>query len=197
MAETAADPREWERVLAFWNELDVPENLRVVQVTAEGVLMVPSPARRHVWATTLLRDLLSPLVRDAYAVSENLGVAVPKESAIFIPDLVMVPREVLSDGDEQGSSDVPAALVLLAVEITSPWNAGSDRQRKRRAYAVGGIPQYLLVDAFDAEGPSVTLFTRPSADDYEKAVRVSYGGEVALHVPFPIPIDTGMFPRPS
>ncbi|GAA3637555.1 hypothetical protein GCM10022223_65570 [Kineosporia mesophila] len=47
LVETTAGRSGLEQVLRIWNELDVPEGLRVVQVTLEGVLMTLAPGPRH------------------------------------------------------------------------------------------------------------------------------------------------------
>ncbi len=95
------------------------------------------------------------------------------------------------------SRSVPMDVFVVAVEITTPDSAVNDRNRKWRAYARGGIPQYLLVDASDPGGPTVSLFSRPVDGVYQDVVRVPFGERIELAAPLSVVLDTGAFVRPE
>ncbi|CAM5512961.1 hypothetical protein SGLAM104S_06366 [Streptomyces glaucescens] len=59
---------------------------------------------------------------------------------------------------------MPCDGVALVLEVTSS-KPGADRETKRRCYARGGIPLYLLVDR---EAGAVTLFSDPEGHDYRE-----------------------------
>lgn len=89
---------------------------------------------------------------------------------------------------------IDASVVLLAVEITSPSRADYDRTVKRITYASAKIPVYPLVDRFDRDGPTVTVFSRPADNEYLSAVRTPFGEPAVLPVPFELTVPTDRFP---
>lgn len=106
-----------------------------------------------------------------------------------MPDVCVVPRSAVP----QDASPVPAEDLLLAVEITSPGNAHHDRKQKRWAYAHGHIPQYLLIDRYDEDGPAATLFTDPEDGVYCKASRTPFEQRIGLEPPIDVELDTASF----
>ena len=117
-------------------------------------------------------------------------MAIQSIGGIFIPDLCVVIRAQVP----LGSEPVDSEFVALAVEITSPNNASHDRKRKKWAYAHGGVAQYLLVDAYDDDGPCVWVFSQPDGGTYRSAVRAPFGKMVTLADPVAVEIDSGQFP---
>ncbi len=89
---------------------------------------------------------------------------------------------------------VAAEYVALAVEITSRSNARHDRKRKKWAYAPGPVPQYLLIDAYDEDGPTVSLFSNPADAAYRNVTRASFGQKITLAAPVAVVLDTAQFP---
>ncbi len=114
----------------------------------EGIITVsPAPASRHnVIAERIQRRLYSVIPED-WEIFQTLSVAVASRLGMFIPDLVVVPLQ-----PAETESHIPAALVELVGEVTSPSNARHDRISKAAAYATAGIPLCLLVDPW-APGP--------------------------------------------
>ena len=51
-----------------------------------------------------------------------------------------------------------------------------------------------MVDAFDEDGPTVSLFSNPVDGAYHNAVRVSFGQKIALAAPVDVVLDTALFP---
>jgi Uma2 family endonuclease len=178
----------WADVLQTWNELDVPEGWRP-EITPQGIVMTPPPSGEHNVVDAILTRILIGAVDERLGVFHTLGVAVPSIGGIFVPDLCVVALDA-----PRGPDPVDAGQVLLAVEITSRSNAQHDRKRKKWAYAHGGIAQYLLVDAYDEDGPSVCVFSQPEEGIYRSAVRSPFGKQVTLADPVAIEIDSSLFP---
>lgn len=175
---------DWDGLLRLWQQLDVPEGW-CAQLSYEGITMTPPPAYAHVKTASLVNEaLVRNLLPDTYDIHQTLGVGVEQAGSIFIPDLCVTRRGEVSE------NPTAAECLLLAVEITSPGNAKQDRDRKRWAYAHGGVPLYLLVDRFDEDGPAVTLFSEPSEGHYRRALCVPFGESIALPAPFEFELDT-------
>lgn len=84
---------------------------------------------------------------------------------------------------------MPCEGVTMVVEVTSTKPTG-DRETKRRSYARGGIPLYLLVVREDS---SVALFSEPENDDYRQHCRMPFGKPLPLPEPFCFDLDTSDF----
>jgi Uma2 family endonuclease len=135
------------------------------EISPEGVLSIkPPPGYAHAIIATRLMVWLAvgiPVDRIAQAV----GLRIPGRDGGLggrIPDLV-----VWSKAQADGVW-LPAADVLLAVEIISPGSEGVDTVTKRNEYAAAGIPQYWVVGQDPAQ--SVTMH-RLDGDQY--AVRAT------------------------
>jgi hypothetical protein len=61
---------------------------------------------------------------------------------------------------------------------------------KLSAYAQAPVPLYLLIDRFDAAGPTATLFSEPIDGHYQRAERVPFGKPVTLPDPIGAVIET-------
>ncbi|MGC9382005.1 Uma2 family endonuclease [Streptomyces sp. MH13] len=100
----------------------------------------------------------------------------------WIPDVFVAPEDLEPYADEDGLG-VDAAAVRLVVEVVSPGKRHEDRDRvrKRREYARAGIPVYVIIDNYDAQG-TVTVLTEPRPDkaDWLGVVRVPYGTDVDI-----------------
>jgi Uma2 family endonuclease len=84
---------------------------------------------------------------------------------------------------------MPCEGVALVVEVTSS-RPQRDREDKRRAYARGGIPLYLLVDR---QASSLTLFSQPEGADYREHCTVLFGKSLSLPEPFAFDLETSDF----
>jgi Uma2 family endonuclease len=182
----AGSAMAWERLLDTWRGLQVPEGWRP-ELTAEG--MTPPPGGPHNLIADLVHEALGRARPDGCGVFQTLGVAIRATGSIYVPNLCVVPRAAVP-----GNADpIPAEHVLIAVEITSPGNGDHDRKKKKWAYAHGDIPQYLLIDAFDEDGPAVSLFTEPIEGVYSRTVRVPFGQSIEIGEPFGIRLETTEF----
>jgi Uma2 family endonuclease len=178
----------WDDLLRTWRELEVPDGWRP-EVTLEGIHMTPPPGGPHnLIAGTVNRGLM-PAIPDGCEIFQTLGVGIRQIGGFFVPDLCVMPRASVP----RTADPAPAEHVLLAVEITSRSNAEHDRKTRKWAYAHGGIPQYLLIDPHDEDGPAVSLFSDPADGAYRKACRVAFGQPIALGEPFAITLDTAEF----
>jgi hypothetical protein len=59
--------------------------------------------------------------------------------------------------------------------------------------ADGPVPQYLLIDRFNEDGPAVSLFTEPVRGVYSRTVRVPFGEPVEIGAPFGVRLETSEF----
>lgn len=135
---------------------------------------------------------------EGLGIYQTLGVHVAPLGKLYVPDLVVMPTELIAAADPEVSDPMDAAEALLVVEITSRGNAREDRTKKYRAYARAGVPTYLLIDRFDTRGPMVTLFTEPNEDGtYTHTDAVPFGKPLTVPPPFDVRVMTGEFPGPA
>ncbi|MGW2957328.1 Uma2 family endonuclease [Streptomyces sp. NPDC001220] len=184
------DPEQsWDELVQFWEEMEWPEGSKVEII--EGIVTVsPAPAYRHNDIAERIQRRLYSVIPEDWGVYQTLSIAVPSRLGMFIPDIVVAPRQTDSDVD----SHIPAGLVELVVEVTSKSNARHDRVSKPAAYATAGIPLYLLIDRWAPGGPTATLYGEPKGDVYRVLRAVKFGDPIELPEPFDLTIDTAEFP---
>jgi Uma2 family endonuclease len=124
------------------------------EISPEGVLSVMPPAgyTHAIIATRLMGWLLSAGI-PADRIAQAVGLRIPGKAGSVggrIPDLI-----VWSKTQAEGIW-LPAADVLLVVEIISPGSEATDTVAKRTEYAGAGIPQYWTIDQDPAQ--TVTLY---------------------------------------
>lgn len=165
--------------------VEVPEGYRV-EIVDGSILVAPTPSTQHVRIVWRLEGPLRESGPPGTAAVQMLTVELPTTGERYVPDLVVVPVDVLSgDGWVRSAADA-----LLSVEVASPTNAEVDRVKKVRGYAMAGVPLYLLVDP-PARG--VTLFSDPEGGLYRGHVQVPFGKKLALPEPFAFTLDTADF----
>ncbi|MBA8826677.1 Uma2 family endonuclease [Saccharopolyspora lacisalsi] len=131
---------------------------------------------------------------DDWEIFQTAGVSVPTRSGLFIPDLVVIPRERIDRlPPEDEPAPIPMEYALLAVEITSKGNPGTDRKTKLRGYAHAEVPLYLLIDRFAEGEPTVMLYSEPAEGRYRHLLSVPFGEKIALPEPFDLILDTAEF----
>ncbi|MFE3630993.1 Uma2 family endonuclease [Streptomyces goshikiensis] len=182
---------DWDRLVHLWTEMDWPEGCKVEII--EGIITVtPAPANRHNYIAAVTQRALLAVLSEEWQVHQTLALAIPSRTALYIPDLVVVPTALLLEsGDEHF---VPAAAAELAVEITSKSSIRHDRMVKPAAYAHAGVPLYLLVDCFAPGGPTITLYGEPKKDVYRVLQSGKFGETFHLPAPFGFDLDTSAFP---
>ncbi|MFD9477081.1 MULTISPECIES: Uma2 family endonuclease [Streptomyces] len=181
----------WEGLVRLWEETDWPEGCKVEII--EGIVTVaPPPVNDHNLIAVSVQRRLYTVIPDDWDVFQTLNVAVPSRSGLYIPDLVVVPREDVPGGENY----VPAAAAELVVEVTSKSNAVNDRVSKLKGYAAAGIPLYLLIDPHAKGSPTIHLYGEPSGGQYRLLHEGKFGEAVHLPEPFDLVLDTFGFPRP-
>jgi Uma2 family endonuclease len=189
-ASTAMPYGGWATLLAAWQGMDVPEGWRA-EIVGEGITVTPPPGNGHNSIADLVHRALARLIPDDWGLYQTLGMSIPLRLKLFIPDLAVVPRSDVNSRPD--NEPVPADLALLIVENTSRGSAETDRKTKRWGYAHAGVPQYLLIDRFDEDGPAVSLFSDPVDGHYQHITRIPFGEKISLPEPFGLDLDTSAF----
>lgn len=149
----------------------------------EGVLLVsPRAARRHQLAAQRLAQQLDAQLPAKWESVLDMEVVVLAAH----PPTVRVPDVVVTwvGGPEDR---LPAADVLLAVEIISPGSRSVDLHLKPYEYAEAGIPHYWVVD-LDPPAPSITVY-HVGAPEIGYVEAPAATGELVTTAPFDLRID--------
>ncbi|NGO47219.1 Uma2 family endonuclease [Streptomyces ureilyticus] len=170
--------------------LDTPEGFRA-ELIAGDIVVTPPPDGDHEDCISLTVKQVIRRSQTEMDFSGNKGLKLksggdcPKNHVI--PDVTFAPTELrLFRGAD---SWMPCDGVAMAVEVTST-RPKADREAKRRCYAQGGIPLYLLIDR---EVSSVTLFSDPEGSDYRQHCTKPFGKRLDLPKPFGFDLDTTDF----
>lgn len=143
----------------------------------------PTPLGSHALLASRGQYALGALLAEEWEVVQFVTVEIAATGERYVPDLAVLPTSVLTGKEWRFSSeDVP-----LALEITSPSNADTDRVKRPRGYARGHVPSYLLVDSDDGYW---TLFSEPENGLYRTQTRATGGAELHLPGPFTGPLPT-------
>ncbi|MET9529261.1 Uma2 family endonuclease [Streptomyces sp. NPDC006649] len=179
-----------EVLLEGFLALETPEGFRAELIEGE-IVVTPPPDGDHEDYINLVAKQVSRRSRTDMDFSGNKGLKLksgggcPKNHVI--PDATFAPTEMrLFRGAEPW---MPCDGVALVAEVTSS-KPQADREAKRRCYARGAIPLYLLVDR---EESSVTLFSDPEGDDYRQRCTIPFGKALALPEPFAFELETADF----
>ncbi|EFL31737.1 conserved hypothetical protein [Streptomyces viridochromogenes DSM 40736] len=186
----AQDPYTQKLLLDWFVELDTPEGFRAELV--EGELVLTSlPDGHH---ERCISRVVSQLhLRSDFDVQFSgnkglkLGMADGHPQDHVIPDGTIVARAPRLFRGAPPWMPCQGVTMVLEVTFTRPE---IDRVAKRRCYARGGIPCYLLVDR-DAD--STTLFTEPEQGDYLHSRTAAFGRPLTLPEPFAFDLDTTDF----
>ncbi|MFF4208113.1 Uma2 family endonuclease [Streptomyces sp. NPDC001796] len=191
MTAMAHEPLTQEDVLLEgFLALDTPEGFRAELIEGE-IVVTPPPDGDHEDSISQIVKQVIRRSRTDMDFSGNKGLKLqsgggcPKDHVI--PDGTFAPAELrLYRGADPW---MPCDGVAMVLEVTST-RPNTDRRAKRRCYARGGIPLYLLVDR---EASSITLFSDPEKDDYREQRTRPLGKPLALPEPFAFELDTGDF----
>ncbi len=191
MTAMAHEPLTQEEVLLEgFLALDAPEGFRAELVEGE-IVVTPPPDGDHEDCIELVVNQVYRRSRTRMQFSGNKGLKLrsgggcPKDHVI--PDGTFAPSELrLYRGAD---SWMPCDGVAMVLEVTST-KPRTDREAKRRCYARGDIPLYLLVDR---EASSITLFSDPENDDYRQLCTRPFGKPIPLPEPFAFELETSDF----
>ncbi|MEV5198847.1 Uma2 family endonuclease [Streptomyces sp. NPDC053720] len=192
--DQTSEGRPWDYLLQTWRELDVPEGWRA-EIDEGQIVLVPPPHAHHNGIAAKVQRRLYRNLPDELEIYQTLGVHVAPLDRLYVPDLVVMPSDLIDAADPEVNDPMDAADALLIVEVTSKGNARDDRTKKYRAYARAGVPMYLLIDRFDTRGAMATLFTEPNEDGtYKHSDPVPFGKPLSLPEPFGTALLTDEFP---
>ncbi|WLW55516.1 Uma2 family endonuclease [Streptomyces sp. YU58] len=179
-----------EVLLEGFLALDTPEGFRAELIDGEIVVTPPPDGEHEKYISRIVRQVIKQSRTDMdFSGNKGLrlrsGEACPKNHVI--PDVTLAPVAL----DLFGGADswMPCDDVAMVLEVTST-KPKADREAKRRCYARGGIPLYLLVDR---EAASVTLFSDPEKDDYREVCTRPFGKPLILPDPFAFDLETTDF----
>ncbi|MFC9752573.1 Uma2 family endonuclease [Streptomyces sp. NPDC056921] len=192
--DQTSEGRPWAYLLQAWRELDVPEGWRA-EIDEGQIVLVPPPHAHHNGIAAKVQRRLYKDLPEELEIYQTLGIHVAALDKLYVPDLVIMPSELIDAADPEVNDPMDAADALLIVEVTSKGNARDDRTKKYRAYARAGVPMYLLIDRFDTRGAMATLFTEPNEDGtYKHSEPVPFGKPLTLPEPFGTTLLTDEFP---
>ncbi|MFJ5865599.1 Uma2 family endonuclease [Streptomyces parvus] len=170
--------------------LGMPEGFRAELIEGE-IVVRPLPDGDHEDCINVVLKQVLRKSRTDMDFSGNKGLELPTSEGRprnhAVPDGTFAPTGLrLFRGADPW---MPCEGVALVVEVTST-KPQADREAKRRCYARGGIPLYLLIDRDES---SVTLFSDPVNDDYRQLLTIPYGKPLPLPEPFAFDLETGDF----
>ncbi|MGV9272519.1 Uma2 family endonuclease [Streptomyces griseosporeus] len=184
----AHEPLTQEEVLLEgFLALDTPEGFRAELIEGEIVVTPPPDGDHEDYINVIVKQVIRRSRTDMdFSGNKGLkltsGEGCPKNHVV--PDTTFAPTHLrLFRGAE---SWMPCAGVAMVVEVTSA-KPKADREAKRRCYARGCIPLYLLVDR---DNSSVTLFSDPENGDYREHCTRPVGKAITLPEPFAFDLDT-------
>jgi Uma2 family endonuclease len=157
----------------------------------EGNLIVsPLGTPEHGWLAADLHDVLLPLRKErgwrGAPGTVNICVEGPRDS--LVPDYVLSP----ADCGRWGEGELLSSGLIMVAEVVSRSSVRIDRDEKRRLYALGRVPLYLLIDPL-ADSPSVTVFSEIKDDAYQVMTTACIGTPLKLPAPVDFELDTSIF----
>lgn len=122
----------------------LPEDGNRYEVVDGELLVSPGPSYTHQWAAQELYWLMRLFVESTGHDMILAPAAVAYGPGTEIqPDLFVLPR---APGGRRARRLEDVGRLVLAVEVTSPSTARSDRHLKRRLFARERVPEYWIVD---------------------------------------------------
>ncbi|MEV0233065.1 Uma2 family endonuclease [Nonomuraea sp. NPDC050786] len=161
-----------------------------VEVIEGKMLVSPMGSPEHAWMAVELDHVLWPFYRErgwrGAPGGLNICIEGPRDSCA--PDFVLVPP----DCPRWGVGELLSSGVVMAAEVVSSGSVYADRVEKRRTYALGRVPVYLLIDPI-ADEPSVTVFSEIKDGAYQLMTTVTIGSPIRLPAPVDFELDTSIF----
>jgi Uma2 family endonuclease len=183
MAQRPSKPADF--LLQDFLTLDTPEGYRAELIDGEIVVTQPPDGTHESIIGLIVKQVFAKSSVDMHYAGFK-GIEIPSGQRV-IPDATFAPAQLrLFFGAPSWMNPEGIALVT---EVTSS-RPEIDREKKRRGYAVAGIPLYLLVDR---QWSRVTLFSEPSGDDYARTLAAPLGAGLELPKPFAFTLETSEF----
>lgn len=190
MTVMAHEPLSQEDILQEgFLALRTPEGFRAELIEGEIVVTPPPNGDHENCVNLILKQVMRRSATDL-DFSGHKGLKITSVSGSVhrvIPDgtWALAEQDLFPGAEPWMSVDG----VVMVAEVTSR-RADRDREAKRRCYAQGLVPVYLLVDR---DRSTVTIFSQPEDGDYIQARRYPFGKEVPLPEPFSFDLDTSRF----
>ncbi|MGB3896217.1 Uma2 family endonuclease [Mycolicibacter sinensis] len=162
--------------LEQWDALEIAHERRW-ELSEGTLIMSPRPQVTHQRISRQLTRLLQDHLPDRLEALAEMEVTTSATfpPSVRDPDIVVI----RSDGVDGRTVRLPAADVVLVVEIVSPGSRRMDTVMKLHEYAKAGIEHYWIVDA---EAPAWFLAYRLDGELYRPLV-VLHEGRVQVHEP--------------
>ncbi|GAA1743398.1 Uma2 family endonuclease [Nonomuraea sp. AD125B] len=157
----------------------------------EGNLIVsPMGSPEHTFMAVNLHNVLLPLSleRGWLAAPGGLSVCVEGPRDALVPDYTLLPPGC----PRWGRGELLSSGLIMVAEVVSPSSTHIDREEKRRLYAVGRVPVYLLIDPLP-EVPAVTVHSDIKDGGYRSIATVPVGKPLHLPAPVDFELDTSIF----
>ena len=158
--------------LEQWDALELDPTRRW-ELSEGNLIMSPRPHPRHQRISKRLTRLLDDHLPDGLEVTTSVSLP----PSVRDPDIVVIPDRVF----ERRPARVPAADVVLVVEIVSPGSRGADHVMKLHEYAKAGIEHYWIVDP-DAPTDDRFLAYRLDGEIYRRVTALD-GDRVRVNEP--------------
>jgi Uma2 family endonuclease len=164
--------------LEQWDALELDATRRW-ELSEGTLIMAPHPHPRHQLISSRLIRLLQDSLPDGLAAVPEIEVTTSASfpPSVRDPDIAVVRDRVF----DQRSARVPAADVVLVVEIVSPGSRSMDHVMKLHEYGKAGIAHYWIVDP-DAPAPDRFLAYRLDGNRYQRVTAFD-GDWVRVHEP--------------
>jgi Uma2 family endonuclease len=176
--------------LEQWDGLDLDETRRW-ELSEGTLIMSPRPQLLHQRISRRLTRLLEDHLPDRLEALPEIEVTTRASfpPSVRDPDIVVIRAQAF----EQRRTRVPAADVVLVVEVVSPGSRRMDHVMKLHEYANAGIENYWIVDP-DAPTHDRFLAYRLNGETYQ-LLPVFDGHHVRVDKPvemeFPLDVLTG------
>ncbi|GAA4639671.1 hypothetical protein GCM10023196_102230 [Actinoallomurus vinaceus] len=131
----------------------------------------------------LLLQLMPFVTERAWQIWQDVALFLGPQVDRYRPDLLVVPQDPPKWGDDH----VFGNATYLVVEVVSKSSVRDDHEIKPRTCARGGVPLYLVVDAFAGKA---RLLSHPGKDGYVHEVDVKLGEPLDLPAPWELTLDT-------
>lgn len=167
-------------------QMPVPEGIKAEIV--QGAIYM-SPQRQTHWE--IIADIYEQL-RTRYPrkrIASDVRIDFPGRLNGFASDVAAFKEDAVKDAKGRWRHQD----VEFVAEVISKDTAGNDYGPKLDAYAVAGVPVYVIADPYTGE---CHVHTRPRDGKYRTALTFDFGDEIDLTgTPIGINLRTDEFPR--